>query len=347
MSNAHGLKEVAKSAIGEGKSDEDWKIVPTEHADLFEDRAPSLADNLREERSTGLAEMYEELNGEAIQARDNFKHTVKKADFAIFCTASFSALLLVATGLKELLGEIVHWATRAIGLLGIVSSGLTAMWLNQVSGGSLSRKWAEKRAKAEAKRLAYFKNVMYAASEDPQDQLFALEYVRRFLLDNQIDYFSERGEQHENAASLALKNSTRAVFVSSLLTGIAGALAMWHTEFALIAGLGVITTACATLAVSRSTMNQDHINADRYLAVKYLLKERKLDLGIYRDKIAEGSTGAVQEFFEPIFVSLEADHQAFLSEAEKREAAIGDMAKRLDAAKAALEKKPAEEEDKS
>lgn len=66
-----------------------------------------------------------------------------------------------------LIGDFGYWAVKAIGLLGVFSSGLSAMWLNQVRGGALSKKWAEERAKAEARRLAYFKNVKDGASEDP------------------------------------------------------------------------------------------------------------------------------------------------------------------------------------
>ena len=146
------------------------------------------------------------------------------------------------------------------------------------------------------------------------DQLLVLEYTRRFLLDNQIDYFRDRGGEHENAARTALKHSTRAVFASWSFTAIAGALSLWHPEFAVFAGLGVIASAYAALAVSRSAVNQDRTNADRYLAAEYQLKERRLDLDAYRERTGSGDKGTVQEFFEPIFVALEADHQAFLTE---------------------------------
>jgi len=346
MPNHQELIRIARNAVGEGSSDTDWKIVPTEHAEMFEEKAPSLAKNLRGSRPTGLAKIYEEWNNKAIKARDDFKKTVTNADTAVFCTASLGALLLIAGGLQVLFGGIGHWIVRAIGILGVVSSGLAAMWLNQVRGGALSSKWAEMRAKAEAKRLTYFKTVMETASENPLDQLLALEYTRRFLLDNQIDYFNERGEQHENAAGISLKNSTRAVFASSSFTAIAGFLSMWQPELAVVAGLGVIASAYAALVVSRSAVNQDRKNADRYLTAEYQLKERRLDLDIYRERTASSDTKAVQEFFEPIFVTLKTDHKAFLDDADERELAIGDMEKRLDAAKESLKKNSTMDADK-
>ncbi len=111
---------------------------------------------------------------------------------------------------------------------------------------------------------------------------------------------------------------------------------------AVIAGLGVIASAYATLAVSRSAVNLDRRNADRYRVAEDQLKERQLDIDIYREKIAAGNKGAVQEFFEPIFVTLEADHKGFLSDAEQREMAIGAMEQRLDAAKQTVSKKGGE-----
>lgn len=334
---------IAKKAIGKGNPETDWKIIPSEHAEMFQEKASSLAVNLNGARPQGLAGMYEEWNSKAIRARDEFKKIVNNANITICCTASFGALLLIVGGLQVFLGSFGHWAIKAIGILGIISSGLAAMWLNQARGGALSSKWAKDRAKAEAKRLTYFKAVIKGASANPLDQLFAFEYTRRFLLDNQIDYFKERGEQHEIAASIAFKNSTRAVFISSAFTAIAGALSMWETEFAVIAGLGVIASAYAAFAVSHSVVNQDRKNADRYLTAEYQLKERKLDLDMYREKTAAGNDGAVQEFFESIFVILETDHRTFLSDAEQREAAIGDMEKRLDAAKETLEEEPIRE----
>ena len=102
-----------------------------------------------------------------------------------------------------------------------------------------------------------------------------------------------------------------------------------------------IASASATLSVSRSAVNLDRKNADRYRGAEDQLKERKLDIDSYREKTASGDKVAAQEFFEPIFDTLEADHKAFLSDADQRDLAIGAMEKRLDAAKQALSDKSA------
>jgi hypothetical protein len=326
----------ARDAIGEGDSATDWRIEPTEHAKLFATSAPSLAEDLRGERPQGLAEIYEQSNGQANRDRDSFKATVGKANRAVFFTAVFSALLLVMAGLQTHLGTVGPWAAKVIGPLGLLSAGLATMWLNQVRERSLSQRWAESRAKAEAKRLAYFKAVMEAASQDGQAQLLALEYTRRFLLDNQINYFHQRGQQHQRAADQALNHSTQAVFVASSFTALAGFLVMWDPRLAVLAGLGVIASAYAAYVASRSAVNQDRENAERYRAAEDQLRERKLDLDAYRQRAAAGDLSAVQEFFAAIFLTLEADHKGFLTDSEKREFAIGNMEQRLDAARESI-----------
>lgn len=333
MEEAKEMIRATRKAIGKNDPSEDWKIVPTEHAEMYEDTAPPLAEVLRGARPGGLAKMYEDLNDRAVKARNNFKSTVVRADAAVFSTASLAALLLIAGGLQELLAGAGPWVVKIIGILGVVSVGLATMWLNQVSGGDLIKKWVNERAKAEGKRLTYFKAIMDGVSDEPSDQLLAFEYTRRFLLDNQIDYFRERGIEHGDAADIALKTSTRAVFLASTFTAVAGFLAWLEPQLAVIAGLGVIASAYATLAVSRSLVNLDRKNADRYRTAEDQLKERKLDIDTFREKIASGEKGAVKKFFEPIFVTLVADHKEFLAGAELNESAIGNMEERLRAAR--------------
>jgi hypothetical protein len=339
MPTAQELITAARVAIGDSRSDTDWRIVPTEHASELAAKGASLAANLRRSRCEGLAKMYEELNGKAVRSRDAFKRTVNRADTAVFCTASLAALLMVAGGLQEHLGDAGKWIVGAVGALGVVSAGLAAMWLNQVRGGELAKRWTSERAKAEAKRLGYFKAVMEGASDDPSDQLLALEYTRRFLLDNQIDFFRGCGDEHESAATVALHRSTLALFAASTFTAIAGLLSMLVPQLALTAGLSVIASAYAALVLSRSAVNVDRKNADRYENAADRLEERRLDIDIYRERAASGDKAAVQQFFEPVFVTLESDHKGYLTDAEQREAAIGDMEQRLSVAKEPLDKR--------
>jgi len=339
MSDAESLIQSAIEIIGKGDSDYDWKIVPSEHAALYEEKAPTLARNLRGSRTSGIAEMYEDLNDKAMKARDAFKNTVLRANWAVFLTASFGALVVIAGGLHDQL-ETAGWVARVVSVMGVLSGVFAGMWLKQVKGKNLAEKWAGERARAEAKRLAYFKSVMAGASEENAfDQLLTLEYTRRFLLDNQIDFFRERGEEHQKEADRSLDRSTYAMLAASVCTALAGVASFYSPQFAMIAGVGVIATAYAAMSESRTAINLDRRNADRYRTAEELLKEQKLELDNYRHKTASGDKGAVLEFFEPVFVTLAADHREFLSDQELRETAIGEMEQRLDQAKESLKTK--------
>ncbi|MFZ4794551.1 MAG: hypothetical protein ACOYLN_10505 [Blastocatellia bacterium] len=337
MLNEQELIRTAREAIGKGEA-ADWKIAPVEHAVMFAAVAPSLAVCLGGARQAILAESYEDLNLRAVRAQALFKQTARKADLAVFATASLGALLLVTGGLDALQERFGAWPVRSIGILGIITSGLATMWLSQLRGGGLAKQWAEARARAEAKRLAYFKSVVEDITSAPLDRLLAFEYVRRFLLDNQIDYFRERGGKHESSAHQTLTGSSRALFLASTFTAVAGALSLLSSKLALVASLGVIASAYAALTLSRSAMNQDRTNADRYLVAATRLRELKAEIDKYRSRIAVGDSAATQEFFQPVFEVLTADHNQFLIEAEKRELAIGSIASRLDAASTTNEK---------
>lgn len=340
MTDTQGLILAAQNAIGEGDSTTDWKIVPTEHAKLFAEQSAQLAQVLRGSRLQGLAKQYEELNLLAVESRDQFKHTLTKANTAVFCAASLGALLLVAAGLQGSMGRVGPWVAGVIGFLGVVFGALATMWLTQVRGGGLANKWTKERAAAEAKRLAYFKEIMERVSDQPSDQLLAFEYTRRFLLDNQIDYFRDRGGQHGLTADRALKTGTQAIFVASTVTAVAGVLSMWQPRLAIVAGIAVIASAYAALVGSRTSVNLDRRNADRYRLAKDQLEDRKMGIDDYRKKVESGDKAAVQEFFEPIFVTLTTDHKEFLNDKEQREMAIGAMAARLDAANEAPRRRP-------
>ena len=342
MPDKQELIAAAKDAIGNDTPEEDWKVTPSQHAALLRGKAPSLAAVLNGERAQGQASKYEELNRKAVEARDRFKATVTKADRAIFVTASLGGLLLIIGVLHGLISGWDRSLVVVLGVGGLVSGGLATMWLTQVKAGSLADAWMKTRAQAEAKRLAYFKDVMAAAPQEPQSQLFALEYVRRYLLDNQIDYFRGRGAQHERAATAALTAFTRAVFIASTSTALAGLLsASIDSRLAAIAGIGVVASAFGALASSQSAVNRDRRNADSYRLAQDRLEERRLDLDTYRARAAGGENGMLEEFFEPVFVALAADHKTWLDDAEMRDLAIGEMGQRLDAAKKALEAQPA------
>jgi hypothetical protein len=328
-----------RDIIGKGNPDRDWKIEPTFHSQQYAQSAPQLTQLLEGSKAQAYAQRYEELNRKAIESRDKFKRIFSNANWSIFLTATLGALLLIGSGLSSLAGDYLPEGRLttfiwALSILGIVSSALATMWISQITGKKLSRRWASQRASAEAKRMAYFKTVLEEAGTEPREQLLVFEYTRRYLLDNQLDYFRDRGKQHKAASDRAANVSSIALMLSSILTGLASILVAvtGKPHYSVIAGVGVIATAASALAKERSRVHLDRINAERYQKAYDLLWERSLELDDYREQIDTGDARAAIRFFEPIFMALEADHKQFLNDEEKREAAIGDMKKRLNAA---------------
>ena len=96
------------------------------------------------------------------------------------------------------------------------------------------------------------------------------------------------GDIYAMESATALTRSTQAVFVASTFTAAAGLLAMLRAELAVIAGLGVIASAYASLAssgppwiwIARTPMSNRN--------GKKQLWELKLDLDTYRKRTPRG-----------------------------------------------------------
>ncbi len=311
----------ARAAIGDAGPD-DWKVDPTAHAREFEDKAPSLADNLRRSRPEGLARQFKEKDSAAVTARDRFKSAARQADNAVFMAGAFSAILIVAIGLQQRFGDYEKPVIVTLGILGAIASSYATMLVGMARRGKLAKRWAAERAGAESRRIRYFRNVLQGATRGPLDRLLALEYVRRFLLDSQLQFFRKRGRQHEQAAQTAITQSMYATFFASSVTGIASVLAIYLTDLGVLAGLSAVATQLGALILSRSEMNLDMQNAERYRKAADTLSDIRLDLDRARRDVAVGADNAHLRFFDPVIRALEADHKSFLKEGENLDSAM-------------------------
>jgi hypothetical protein len=332
MSETDKLIESVKEIIGEEDSRNDWRIKLQEHAALYENTAPSLVAIMKGSKLRGLAKAYATSDNEAIKAQNKFKSTVKKASLAAFLTSACGALLLVCAGLHILnkpVGLIIIVGTTAVGM---TASVFATLWFNLIKGGGLNAEWVLRRSRAEKKRLDYFQTFLKMTPKNPEDQLFALEYTRRFLLENQITYFEGRGKEHKKAADKTLKKSLAAMLVASLITMLAGPLALLKGWLSAIAGLGVIATAYGAFVNAISTVNLDKENAQRYTKCAWDLDDVLLEIDECRSKAAEGNPDSVVEFFQPVFKILEVDQLAFSSDGQRRDKKIDVMSGEHEAA---------------
>jgi len=320
--------DAAIDALGKGRAD-DYVISPTQHADGLAAQAPALAKLLRCSELSTIARSYERKGAEAGQAQAVFKRTVDRANWAVLLTAIFSALLL-ATPLASFLGAGLGKAQIVLGICGVLSGALGAMWLFKVREGRLLERWMGARAGAETRRLEYFALAATwrddgAPSEIPLP-LLQCEYFRRYQLDVQIAYYGGRAADHERAANLWLGLSAFAVFLAMAATGIGG-VAGGITGSALVAfaGLGVIATALASFASAREATSQDRRNAERYSRTLEALEGLSARLDAVREAAARGEREPLEQFVAAVHEQLSLEHRQWLETSESTKASMAEL----------------------
>ena len=146
--NGEQLIKEAAAAMGVGQLD-DYKIAPTKHADSLEATAAALSKILRGSELGTAASQYEEKDLAATEAQTAFRKVAKRANWAVFLTTCFSAVLLIVPPLVP----DSKWLLVTLGCCGILSGALGAMWLFEIRQGNLLEAWMTGRARAEAERL--------------------------------------------------------------------------------------------------------------------------------------------------------------------------------------------------
>jgi hypothetical protein len=324
------LLSAAKAALGEGRKD-DYVIAPGRHADELAGKAPALAKILRKSELGTIARLYEAKDAEAGQAQSAFERTASLANWSVFLTAVFSALLLMYSPLETLLPGIPGKGLQiALALCGILSGAMGTMWLFKIRAGRLVERWMSARAAAETRRVKYFE----LATASPDDgaagemplALLQCEYFRRYQLDVQLVYFRERGAQHERAADRLLNLSAFAVGLASIATGIGGLLGgAWIA----LVGLGVIATGLSSFASANETASQDSRNTERYRKTLDILEELSGRLDDVRLAAAGGERGPLEQFVAAVHEQLSLEHRQWLETAESTMASLAKLEESL------------------
>jgi len=123
--------------------------------------------------------------------------------------------------------------------------------------------------------------------------------------------------------------STTATFLATVCTAGAGLLATLVQELAAIAAFSVVAAAYGAWATSKTEVNLDRRNFERYRLAHRHLDDLRLDLDEFRRRLAGGELPASEEFYAPVFSALVADHEEWLKAAQQKEAALGGIEKRL------------------
>jgi hypothetical protein len=332
----------AKEALGAERTD-DYRIRPTRHAEELAAKAPGLAAMLRTSELSTLAEQYDLKDAEADEKQSLFKSTASRANWAVFSSACFSALLLASVPLKSLAPGISgNGLVTVFGVCGVIAAGLGTMWLFRVREGKLLDNWMRARAAAEALRAQYFETVIGLESSRSSSPiplpLLQFEYFRRYQLDVQIAYYSKRAADHGRDAAQFMRISEGAVALACISTGLAAVLGGRNEGWISVAALGSVATALSSFASTREAVNQSRRNMERYANAgdSLMLLKRRLD--DIRGAAMDGHREPAKQFVAAIHEQISLEHRQWLAAAQSIQPAI----EKLDATLSKLKSKPTE-----
>lgn len=307
----------AITIVGQNEGD-DTILNPEVHALLFSEAAPELARMLKSAELEGVADKYSEYDNQAISAQNKFKDYSERAMLWVFLTACCSALLLaVATLFGQLEQEALSRSLFVIlSIAALVSGFLASTHIKLAENMKLFEKWMKNRANAEMQRLDYFER--FTNRKPPENdstdavfnRLLQLEFFRRFQLDLQLSYYTQRGMQHGTIAEKAASITTWAMGAAGLAAGIAGFLgSALDPKWVAIAGFGFICQAYASNVLNKEAINQDRRNEERYGRTKDSLKNLRMQLDKVRTQIVAGNQDVLVKFVIAVHEQLSLEHR--------------------------------------
>jgi hypothetical protein len=323
----------AVAAIGVGQQD-DYKIVPTKHADSLEAAAAALSKILRGSQLGTAASQYEEKDSAATEAQKVFRKVAQRANCAVFLTTCLSAALLIVPSLVH----DAKWLLLPLGCCGILSGALGAMWLFEIRHGNLLEAWMRGRAGAEAERLKYFdlatESVENSESAGIPLPLLQLEYFRRYQLDVQRAYYRKRRQDHKQAADKYLTLGAYAVGLGALATGFGGILAgALDSKWVCLAGLATAASALSAFTSTNEALGQDRRNEELYGIMNDALADLAAKLDEVRAAAAKADRQSLKQFVVAVHEQLCIEHKQWVDASVNTAASLAKLDEALAAAK--------------
>lgn len=212
----------AQSIIGRHPDEDDYILVPEEHAERLPEEARALKEILRAPRVADIVQQYRRYDSRAINAQGRYKRLTSRL---IFC----STLAVLAGGLFLLTNPTdLAWAdTVRYGVIGVQAIALlgVAVLIFRLRDGRQFEEWMTARSAAEDSRITLFETVCGmrggpAGGADADAGLLSLqlEYFRRYQLDVQRGYYASRARKHRRAANSLTTLGTTIVVLGAILT---------------------------------------------------------------------------------------------------------------------------------
>ena len=329
--------EDARQIVGNNEKD-DYILQPQKFADLFTDKAPALSRVLKSSELEGIAQKYSQYDEKAITAQKKYKAWMQKARLWVLLTACCSAALLaVATWfVKPDEADLARTLFVAISIAAFVASFIATSYIKLVENLSLLKKWMGSRAHAEMQRLSYFERFVTRRFQerDGVDPIFMgllqLEFFRRFQLDMQLNYYTQRSGEHAAAAEKSAAISTWSMGIAGLAAAIAGFLgASIDPRWAAVAAVGFVFQAYASNALSAEAVNQDRRNEERYGRTMKSLQDLRADMDRVRQQVADGNPKILAAYVEAVHEQLSLEHRQWIEDVEMAGKALGELKAQL------------------
>lgn len=298
----------------------DYVLAPLDHAELYAESAPELAERLRRSDLRITAESYVKRDAKANELRAEFEEKSRRARNAVLITTLAAALLVASAGtaaIPWLPPALVDWGVIALSIATVAAGAMAAGWIQAIRGRALLERWMKARAEAESERLRYFS--LLSDETLLENPLLQLEYVRRYQLDVQRAYFDSRGDEHRRGADRQMMLIAVATALAGIAAGVGGVLgASIHTSWTSLAALGLVAQAFAARAENRLASHQSVRNAERYEQTRTALDElyRLLDRVREATATAEGDLSVMREYVAAIHDRLAAEHRQWLDDTQ-------------------------------
>ncbi len=288
-----------------------YALDPAAKAGLMKPEAGPLARVLTDRALASLVTGYARDDEAAVEAQKRYRRWNWAAIGARYGIIILGILALSFTqGLRRFVGEDLGlWLSGAIVFqLVLLLAALVIVYVMRRK--RLLQGWMRRRAFAEAKRLAFFDCIMQREQVATEGELpllaLKLEFVVRYLLEPQLDYFKRRGRQLGrgtglNRTSLLILGVVISYTLIQIVLGLAVLLGLYTPSFTfdpeLALARALIGAAFAVLLASTTMAQLDERNALRYeqtaanletLLVRYL--------PAIRDSAVAGDTMAVDSF---------------------------------------------------
>ncbi|MHC4864799.1 MAG: hypothetical protein ACYTEX_11985 [Planctomycetota bacterium] len=319
----------AEDAIGRDDP-EDYRIQPTVFSKKLASSAPELSAVLGHSSLTETAKRYEEQDAKALTTQELFKRLSKCSTWAVFVATTAAALL---ASLKAISpndpGLLLRSVFVLLGLCSLVGGSLAAFILYRVNRERLLQGWMSSRAAAESERLGYFNRLVRRVTERDAKHsrllLLCLEFIRRYQLAVQQNYYRDRGASHRDSRR---KTVVTGAIAAAILAVGAGGFGIWSSINPIVlplAALGTIGAALTIVASRREELTQDERNAERYQRTYETLSSiRELHSDV-QQVVARGNSEVLVQYVNAIHEQLSLEHRQWLAETEAMDSTVKEL----------------------